>query len=569
MKLIAAIGLFVLSLTFAVAGVAERTVLAPPPSRVLSIDFEPDAPYVLIPNATLASFAGNPTIQAVGSNKAFIASGREADIRAWIGDASNSEIGVSKTSKKTELEITANFGNKAFASPRSSDLWRNEIIALKSASLTVDSANGGAVLVASDGFALAPSSLQITWPIVHDLTNSNFFLVASAVLLAVAFAVNLWYLRGNRRRKGPRRKLPKAPQGPKLRRHKSQLVLPTRGRRVARKMSLAAAGLTLVTVLSGCTAATPQANPTPTPTPTSDLVVADPPVVVSSQIERILQNVSQITQAADSAKDKTALKSRFAGPALEMRSKHYFLMSKSNKIEPLDPVSASPVTWSLPAASTTWPRTLMAVTDTPGSALPQLVVLQQKSPRSNYLVYFLSSLVPGAKIPSVSVPEVGAIPVASDSVYLRVSPKDIPVTYGDVINKGSSSLSAGIYDVSKDKYYQDVSSLQKAQTEKLTTATIKFKHTLGSSKVFALATTNGGALVAVYLKDTYTIKPKKAGSGVTVSGNEKLMLGANGSVRGVSSTYGNMMFFYVPSIADSERAVLLGVTQGLLSVRSL
>jgi hypothetical protein len=566
-KLIAAIGLFVLSLTFAVFGVAERTVLAPPPSKVLSLDFDAEAPYVVIPNATLSSFAGNPTIQAVGSNKAFIASGREADIRAWVGSASNSEVGVSKTSKEARLKLNSNLGNRSYASPRHSDLWRNEITALKSATLTVDSADGGAVLVASDGFALAPNRLEITWPIVHDLSKSNLFLLTSAVLLVVAFFINLWYLRGNRRRKGPRRKLPKAPQGPKLRRHKSQLVLPTRGRRVARKISLAVAGVTLVSVLSGCTAPTPQAKPTPTST--SNLVVADPPVVVSSQIERILENVSQITQAADSAKDKTVLKSRFAGPALEMRSTHYFLMSKSNKIEPLDPVSASPVTWSLPAASTTWPRTIMAVTDTPGSALPQLVVLQQKSPRSNYLVYFLSSLVPGAKIPSVSVPEVGAIPVASDSVYLRVSPKDIPVTYGDVINKGSSSLSAGIYDVSKDKYYQDVSSLQKAQTEKLTTATIKFKHTLGSSKVFALATTNGGALVAVYLKDTYTIKPKKAGSGVTVSGNEKLMLGANGSVRGVSSTYGNMMFFYVPSIADSERAVLLGVTQGLLSVRSL
>jgi hypothetical protein len=566
-KLIAAIGLFVLSLTFAVFGVAERTVLAPPPSKVLSLDFDAEAPYVVIPNATLSSFAGSPTIRVGGSNKAFIASGREADIRAWVGSASNSEVGVSKTSKEARLKLNSNLGNKSYASPRQSDLWRNEITALKSATLTVDSADGGAVLVASDGFALAPNRLEITWPIVHDLSKSNLFLLTSAVLLVVAFFINLWYLRGNRRRKGPRRKLPKAPQGPKLRRHKSQLVLPTRGRRVARKISLAVAGVTLVSVLSGCTAPTPQAKPTPTST--SNLVVADPPVVVSSQIERILENVSEVTQAADSAKDKTVLKSRFAGPALEMRSTHYFLMSKSNKIEQLDPVSATPITWSLPAASTTWPRTIMAVTDTPGSALPQLVVLQQQSPRSNYLVYFLSSLVPGAKIPSVPVPEVGAIPVASDSVYLRVSPRDIPVTYGDVINKGSSSLSAGIYDVSKDKYYLDVSSLQKAQSEKLTTATIRFKHTLGSSKVFALATSNGGALVAVYLKDTYTIKPKKAGSGVTVSGNEKLMLGANGSVRGVSSTYGNMMFFYVPSIADTERAVLLGVTQGLLSVRGL
>jgi hypothetical protein len=244
-------------------------------------------------------------------------------------------------------------------------------------------------------------------------------------------------------------------------------------------------------------------------------------------------------------------------------------MSKSNKIEQLPAISATPVTWSLPAATAVWPRTIMTVTDTPGSELPQMLVLQQLTPRSDYKLFYFMNLVPGAKIPSVPVAEVGAIPVASDSVYLRVSPKDIPTTYGDVIDKGSSSLSAGIYDVTGDRYYQDVSALQKTQTQKLKTATIKFRHTLGSASVFALATTNGGALVAVYMKDTYTIKPKKAGSGVTVSGNEKLMLGANGSVRGVSSTYGNMMFFFVPSIADSQRAVLLGVTQGLLRVRGL
>jgi len=336
---------------------------------------------------------------------------------------------------------------------------------------------------------------------------------------------------------------------------------------VARKLSAAASGLIVLSLVAGCSASAPQAKPTPTAT--GDVIVADPPVVLPAQLNRILKNVAQVAATADSAKDKTLLESRFSGPAFDMRATHYVLMSKSNNIEQLPAISATPVTWSLPAATAVWPRTIMTVTDTPGSELPQMLVLQQLTPRSDYKLFYFMNLVPGAKIPSVPVAEVGAIPVASDSVYLRVSPKDIPTTYGDVIDKGSSSLSAGIYDVTGDRYYQDVSALQKTQTQKLKTATIKFRHTLGSASVFALATTNGGALVAVYMKDTYTIKPKKAGSGVTVSGNEKLMLGANGSVRGVSSTYGNMMFFFVPSIADSQRAVLLGVTQGLLRVRGL
>lgn len=567
MKLIAAIGLFVLSLVFAVVGVAERTVLAPPPSKTLSLEFEAGNPYLLIPTATLASFSGVPSVRVSGTNKAFIAVGREADIRAWIGEASSSEIDLHKGSKKTKLELKSNFGNNSFSNPRRSDLWRSEITAVNSAAIDVNPADGGAALIASDGFALSPNSVEITWPITNDLSQSNALLISAGIMLVAAFALNLWYLRSNRRKKGPRRKVPRAPQGPKTRRHKSQLVLPTKGRRVARKTAVAATGLIIASLLAGCSTGSPQS--TPTPTATGDVIVADPPSVTPLQLKRILKSVAQVAATADGKKDKALLESRFAGPALDMRSTHYVLMSKSNKIEQLPKISAKPITWSLPAATAQWPRTIMAVTDTPGTELPQMLVLQQLTPRSDYKLFFFMNLVPGAKIPSVPVAEVGAIPVASDSVYLRVSPNDIPTTYGDVIDRGSSSLSAGIYDVTGDRYYQDVSALQKAQTQKLTNATIKFKHTLGSSSVFALATTNGGALVAVYMKDTYTIKPKKAGSGVTVSGNEKLMLGANGSVRGVSSTYGNMMLFFVPSIADTKRSVLLGVTQGLLRVRGL
>jgi hypothetical protein len=56
---------------------------------------------------------------------------------------------------------------------------------------------------------------------------------------------------------------------------------------------------------------------------------------------------------------------------------------------------------------------------------------------------------------------------------------------------------------------------------------------------------------------------------VTVSGNEKIMLGSTGSIRGVRSTYGNMMLFYVPPLSESEQAKLLGVTQGILAVKGL
>ena len=65
----------------------------------------------------------------------------------------------------------------------------------------------------------------------------------------------------------------------------------------------------------------------------------------------------------------------------------------------------------------------------------------------------------------------------------------------------------------------------------------------------------GGALVAAF----FTFLPSFA----------MVLLGADGSTRGVRSIYGDMMLFYVPALSDTAGIRLLGVTQGLVSVRSL
>jgi len=317
--------------------------------------------------------------------------------------------------------------------------------------------------------------------------------------------------------------------------------------------------------LTGCA---PSSSPTPTPSDTGAVQVA-PPALWRSQIDRIIKDVAEVAQVADKNHQKLLLSPRFTGPAMEMRSAHYFLQGKSKLVGAATPIASKPLTFALPAATSDWPRSVMLVTDPPGATLPQMVVLQQDSPRSNYLVNFVVGLMPGTKIPAVPLATIGAIPSTADSVYLKLPPSEIPVTYGDVIDNGAASLSSAIYDVTQDAFYKDVSASQKAQVAKLSNGKIKFKHALGSNNVIALSTTNGGALVAVYQKDYYTITPVKSGSAVSVSGLEKVMLGTGGSTRGIRSVYGDMMLFYVPPLTNNERIRLLGVTQGLLDVKGL
>jgi hypothetical protein len=212
----------------------------------------------------------------------------------------------------------------------------------------------------------------------------------------------------------------------------------------------------------------------------------------------------------------------------------------------------------------------MAVTDEPGdAALPQLIVLQQKSPRENYQVWYTVRLMPGAKIPAVPAADTGAIPVDSKSLFLKVPPLSIPATYGDVINKGASSLSAQLFDINNDEFYKQVSSSQVEQVKNLKNGKISFTHKLGDANVVALSTSQAGALVAVYMTDTYLIRPTKVGTAVAVSGQEALILGANGSTKGVRSIYGNMLLFFVPALSETAKIRLIGVTQGLVSVRGL
>jgi hypothetical protein len=319
-----------------------------------------------------------------------------------------------------------------------------------------------------------------------------------------------------------------------------------------------------VSLLSGCAPTTQ--TPSPTPTPTG--VLADPPVVLQAQLEHILNQVALAAADGDSKNNASALAARFAGSALEQRTAYYSLRKIDAKLAPLPKIVGTPITFVLPAATSLWPRTIMAVTDQPGAPSPQLLVLIQSSPRAQYQLWYNVRLMQGATIPSVPVEAIGAIPVASDAKFLKVVPNELPTTYGSIIDNGAGSLGGSNFSLENDEFFKQISESQDSQVAALKNGKITFSHTLGSPNVAALATSDGGALVAVTMIDGYTIRPTKKGSAITVTGLERTMLGASGSATGIVSRYSDMLLFYVPQTGSKGLVRLLGVTQGLLSVRS-
>jgi hypothetical protein len=301
-------------------------------------------------------------------------------------------------------------------------------------------------------------------------------------------------------------------------------------------------------------------------TPTA--VITDPPVVTAAQLQRILGQVAKVAKDGDAQSKGALLSSRFAGPALQQRTAYYTLRKLDKKLKALPAIAGKPITFSLPAASSLWPRAIMAVTDEAGAPSPQMLVLVQETPRAQYQLWYYIRLMQGASIPLVPVADIGAIPVASDAKFLKAVPSELPSIYGSIIDNGAGIAGAERFALTNDEFFKQISQSQDAQVAALKNGKITFTHKLGSTNVVALATADGGALVALSMIDGYTIRPTKRGSAITVTGLEKTLLGASGSPTGVVSKYSDMLLFYVPQTGSDDRIRLLGVTQGLLSIRS-
>ncbi|MEY2676696.1 MAG: hypothetical protein RL510_716, partial [Actinomycetota bacterium] len=410
MRLLIALGLFMASLVLLLVGVAQRTVWAPPSEYRMSVEFDAANPFVVIPNETLSAHPGVPIVTTSGSKNLFIATGRESDVLAWVGETSHTLISLDGE----KLAATSVTGPGLKASPVGSDLWRAEVSAESVALLKTPAEDGGAAILATDGNKPAPGRVELVWPIKFDLFGSDLLIWIGSGLLVLALVLNFISYRTLRKRRGPSRRVPKAPQGPKLRLSKPPRMAPPRGRRSARGKLAAPAALVTLALLTGCSPAAPSEEPTPTPT----AVAGDPPVVQQAQLARILSEVASAAKAGDAKNDRAKLVSRFQGPALEQRIAYYSLRKLDANLPKLPTIAGKPITFTLPAATTLWPRTVMAVTDEDGDANPQMLVLQQANPRAQYQLWYNIRLMPGAMIPSVPVPEIGAIPVAADAKFL-------------------------------------------------------------------------------------------------------------------------------------------------------
>ena len=565
MRFLIAATLFIVSISFLLLGLAQRTIWAPPAVFAVNLVGQESQPYLIIPAEALAMMPGDATITASGSAQVFVAAGRDVDVLAWVGQTSHSVAQSSEANQS--LRVIQENGTGDFVSPVGSDLWVSEASGASSVDLVVPEGQDLSVLVASDGLTPAPERVRVSWPTENSTTASDIFLSVGLGLLVIAIFFNVLALVKMIRNRGPRRKVPKAPQGPRYKPKNKGYDLPRRGRRSAtNKIAFIPISLGLVLALGGCQSVPiPEASPTPSESPTVSIVDEIQPALNEQQVSRILADIQQVVADSDASGETSLLQTRVEGPAFLFREVNYLLRSKSPDVLPLPPISTSVVSITMISKTEEWPRSLLVITEA-GDDLPQALVIQQLSPREQYKLLYNMALLPGVEFPDVAAANQGAIPVDVDSLFLKISPINLAPAYGNLIDNGPSSEFFPLFDLSTDKFYEQIAQTQKDQTANLEDATTAFSHALGDANVVSLTTSDSGAIVALMMVDTWEIKPSIRNSAVTVSGDELLLLGVEGSTRGVSTRYGNMLLFYVPLDSSDQQIRLLGATQSLLSI---
>lgn len=627
MRFVLAIVAFVVAAVMIVAGIAQRTVFAPP-SQIAATTTVGGAPrFIVIDGSVLNAHPGQQTLSVAGSSKPasqVVAYGRTADVRAWLGSEKYASVGYDDatgalttktiTPKASDSHAPAGGGTpptptpaapsapasagvpapatpkQAAPNPAGSDLWLEEFDGTDAQVTRMNVPDSISVIVAADGTAPAPDRIRLTWPVDSSTPWAFPLIFGGLVLLVIGIGLYLWGLYAHRRARGPRRKggpkMPKPPRAPRYKPSKAVEATP-KGRRSSRRaMALLPIALVGSLAFTGCSAFSgSQAAPqTKTATPiATDLPKAKgqlPPAVTVPQLQRIVKRISVTAADADAKADPTVAAQRFTGPALQLREANYAIRAKKADQPPLPAIPASPIVLSLPQATDTWPRSVTAVVDTPKDAqgaaqAPIALTLVQQTPRDNYLVTYAVSLEPKAKVPNLAPASIGSAVVPPDSKLLKLPPKDLAAAYADVLMKGDASPSAALFDPAGDTLRTQVGAdwkaKQKADLQQKfgATSSLDFTSAVGSGPTIAMATNDSGAIVWANLDETQTLKVVEAGAQVDAGPTSAALSGVASSKTGIASTFGYQLAFYVPPAGSSSKITLLGFAQGLVSAKEV
>ena len=615
MRFVWAVAAFVLAAVMIGAGIAQRTVFQGPTAQTAEISVEEETAYTLIEGAVLNSMPGTQTIRAAQEGPVFAAYGRTADIEKWLSDAAYNEVSVAEdgdiettlvepaeeestdaaadpaetpaTPDPAATTETAETEAPAGRNPAGSDLWLDEYQEEDLLIVREELPDTMSVLLATDGTAPAPSDVSISWRLASTTPWAGPLIVGGGVIMALGLVMYVLGIRHVRRSRGPRRKgLPVPVTEPidlavdSADKGVISAGSPTRrsissGRR---KFLVVPAVAVSAVLLAGCTPdAWPEIAGSPSPTPTETVIDQEEqqsPAVTQAQAGRILDRIATTVAEADASMDADLAATRLEGAALEERQANYRLRALLPEYKTPAAIPSKPVFPLLPQAYDDWPRTVLAVVADEANKTASVMAMTQQDQWSDYKLSYVAGLEPETMLPDLAPDYIGAPAVQPDSPFLLMRPDELAAAYADILDKGDASEYTALFEAEGDLFRKSVAADRQKRLDDFNatgqqTGSLSFAAAAGATPPIALATLESGAIVAVSLTETDKTVPTQAEAFIKVGGNlaAKALTGVEQSSTGFSATFGDQLFFYVPSQGSAEKIRLLGHASYMLDAK--
>ncbi|WP_017199743.1 hypothetical protein [Arthrobacter sp. M2012083] len=589
--------LVLLGLLTMLAGIGQLTFWAPSETVTASVPSDTKAaPLTVIDQKLIALHDGPVKIKIQGEGNFIVATGRPDDVQAWVGEtAHNTLTGVSADQKS--LEVSSADGEATAPSPAGSDLWVSTEDASGDLDYTWNPPADGewSLLVAGDGTQPAPSSISMTFPNNATTPWAVPLIVLGIIIILIGAALPFIAKALSNRRKhdddeprdgGETTTLPvqsSTAKSPGVEAHTTQspttqspTVQPPAGDRGRRPgagtegpaLRVTALAATLAAVLVGGTAVAAQATTTPEATTTSSAAATaegGTPVMLESQLQRILEQVASTVDAADAAKDAAKLAPRVDKMELQIRTQNYKIRSAVSAYEPRMPVRATKLQSSVISTKRDWPRTVFALTQGEGNVVPQVLTLVQLSPRENYKLWGSAPLQPGTNFPSFPIPRNGteAVP-ASDSTGLAYSGNEALEILSEMLTNPDSPNRSKLADGQSSPYIAGALAYQADTVKNGTSANFKFTHTPVTNQTVVLRTADGGAVVVGRLDFAFEGTPKAAGDKLVLEDDSAVFAGGKETTTGMVLNFAESVAVYIPPAGSADPMKLVAATRGLV-----
>lgn len=590
MRFVWAVVAFVLAAVMIGAGIAQRTVLQGPTTLTQSVEVTGDVPYVLIDGAVLGSNEGTQTLRAQGDGAIFAAYARTSDLTTWLEKAEYARLTLDSDGaivSETVPQAEPPADDAAALTPVDSDLWLDQFqqddLLITQLQLPEDMS----VLVATDGTAAAPSELTLSWPTGAATPWAGPLIVGGSLLLLAGLVLYVLGVRHARRSRGPRRKgLPLPVTEPidlAVESEEKGVISssPTRRSLTRGKRSFAILPVVAVSALlfSGCSAdAWPQLVGSPTPSATPSIIVPDDqgsPAVTQAQAERIVSRVAAQVATADESNDAAAAGLRLDGAALAARDTNYRLRTAVPESASLDPIPTSGIKVLLPEAFDGWPRTFFAVVGAGADTPDTILSVRQQDAWSDYKVTYIADLAADTSL-NLAPDYVGAVSIDPESPFLLIPPAQLAGAYADILDKGTDSEFAPLFDVDTDAFRTQVAANRASRLDSFNqsaaeTGSLAFAAAAGDTEPVALATLDSGAIVAVSVNETDTVTPTTSDAVIKLddSPTVKALAGVTQSASGFTTTFMDQLFFFVPAQSSTQRIQFLGYSSSILDVKAV